>query len=804
MNNKQGNKQQIHNLKLNPLAKAIHQHRTFMRASILAASATLATGTAIAQDTSGDELMLEEVMVTAQKREQSLQDVPVSVMALSAKNIHELGVQSFSDYVLQFPNVSFKSFGAPGGATIYMRGASDGGDANASGSTPSVGLYLDEQPVTAIGANLDIHIYDVERIEALGGPQGTLFGASSQAGTVRIITNKPNTDLFEAGFDLNGYGTNGGDASYSVEGYVNIPMGDRVALRVVAWYLNEGGWIDNVAGTRTYQLEGGYGYNPNNFGRTRTINNDHLIEDDFNELEKTGLRAALRVDLSDNWTGTLGVITQKTDSDGVWEYDPTLPGKDSIQRYNSDYQDDKFTQGSLTIEGNFDKAQLVYAGAYLDRDVDYQTDYSAYGEDTYFVPYYACDYSATGPDLDTQSATDCTSLDEFYNEDNKYKRSSHELRLVSTGDSRWHYTVGLYYENAKHDYFLKWIQPFMSPTLMVPGSVPNLYFNTNQKRKDTQKAIFGEVTFDFTESFSGTLGIRYFDEDHKVSGVVGWGPGVFCPDTPDCRDTNVDSKTGTSDTVFKGNLSWRINDDAMVYVTYSEGYRPGGLNRDPGLPSEALEWIPDKLKNYEFGWKTTWAGGRVRWNGAAYIMKWDDIQYTVYSFALSACCGNVYNLSTAKVKGFESDISILASENFTLSAAVAYNDGNTTDDFILPSGLLSVPDGTELPNVPQWKGNIIGRYDFSLGDMPAYAQLLWSYNGSSWSEIVPETRFKQSSYNIANFRTGIMKDTWGVDLYVNNLTDEVAEIYVHPRNYEPTVVTNRPRSYGLRYWMRFY
>jgi outer membrane receptor protein involved in Fe transport len=300
--------------------------------------------------------------------------------------------------------------------------------------------------------------------------------------------------------------------------------------------------------------------------------------------------------------------------------------------------------------------------------------------------------------------------------------------------------------------------------------------------------------------------MRYFDETHKVTGVVGWGPGVFCPGTPDCRDTNADSKTSTDDTVFKANLTWRVNDDAMVYVTWSEGYRPGGLNRDPGLPSQ--EWVPDFLTNYEFGWKTTWNGGRVRWNGAAYFMDWEDIQYTVYNFFLSACCGNVYNLSTAEVKGFESDISILASEAFTLSAAVAYNDGETTDDFILPPGSdgvsrLSVPEGTELPNVPKWKGNIFGRYSFDISDMPAYAQLTVSYTGNSWSEIVPDTRFKQDSYTVANFRTGIARDSWGVDLFVNNLTDEVAQFYVHPRNYEPTIVSNRPRSYGLRYWMRF-
>jgi outer membrane receptor protein involved in Fe transport len=806
MNRNRNAEQDFNQLKLTPLARAISQHRRLAHASLLAAASTVAASPALAQEASGDELMLEEVTVTAQKREQSLQDVPVSVMALNSRAIEELGITSFSDYVLQMPNVSFKSFGVPGGATIYMRGVADGGDANASGSTPSTGLYLDEQPVTAIGTNLDIHIYDVERIEALGGPQGTLFGASSQSGTVRIITNKPDPSGFEAGFDLGGFGTKGGEGSYSVEGFANIPMGERAALRLVAWYVNEGGWIDNLPGTRTYQLEGGYGYNeayypPAPYGRTHTINNKNLVKDDFNELEKTGLRAALRVNLSDSWTGTLGVITQNAESEGVWEYDPTLDGESSIQRFHPEYQDDKFTQGSLTIEGNFESAQLVYAGAYLDRSVDYQSDYSAYGEDAYFVPYYACDYSATGPDLDTQSNTDCTSLDEFYTEDNEYKRSSHELRLMSMGDGRFHYTLGLYYEDAEHDYFLKWIQPGMSPTLQVPDSTRALYFRTDQVREDKQTAVFGELTYDFTDRLSGTFGMRYFDETHKVTGVVGWGPGNFCKSDPGCRDTDADSKTSNDDTVFKGNLSWRVNEDAMIYITYSEGYRPGGLNRDPGLPSQ--EWIPDKLKNYEFGWKTTLSDGRVRWNGAAYFMDWSDIQYTVYSFSLSACCGNVYNLSTAEVKGFETDISVLASENFMLSAAVAYNDGETTDDFVLPNGLLSVPDGTELPNVPEWKGNIFGRYTFNIGDMPAFAQLVWSYTGSSYSEIVPSTRFKQSSYSIVNFRTGISRDAWGVDLFVNNLTDERAEIYVHPRNYEPTVVTNRPRSYGLRYWMRF-
>ena len=209
------------------------------------------------------------------------------------------------------------------------------------------------------------------------------------------------------------------------------------------------------------------------------------------------------------------------------------------------------------------------------------------------------------------------------------------------------------------------------------------------------------------------------------------------------------------------------------------------------------------FENYEIGWKTTSDDGRMRFNGAAYLMDWSDVQYTVYNFSLSACCGNVYNLSTAEILGVEADITYAVSEAWTLSAAFAYNDGETTDDFVLPNGLLSVPDGTELPNVPEWKGNIFARYEFNMSDMPAYAQLAWSYTGKSWSEIVPASRYQQESYSIANFRTGLNKGSWGVDLYVNNLTNEAAEIYVQPRNYEPTTVVNRPRNYGLKFWKRY-
>ncbi|MDH3480869.1 MAG: TonB-dependent receptor [Gammaproteobacteria bacterium] len=745
--------------------------------------------------------VLDEITVTATKRAESLQDVPISVTALSADTLEELGIVDFDGYAQMLPTLSYKSVG-PGTATLIMRGASDGGDGNASGSQPSVGLYLDETPVTTIASNLDIHIYDIERIEALAGPQGTLFGASSQSGNLRIITNKPDSSEFSAGVDLGGSSTTEGDPSYSVEGYVNAPLSDTAAIRLVGWYLDEGGYIDNVAGTRTFILEGGYGYNPDPnapYGRTATLDNDSFIAEDTNELKKVGARAALRIDLNDNWTADAGVIFQNLETDGTWDHDPSNVSDREIQRFFPDFSDDEFVQANITVEGKIGKNMLVYSGSIMDRDVQYQADYSAYGEDAYWVPYYVCDYSATGPDLATQTNTDCTSLAEYYQEDNQYERDTHELRLQSIGDGKFNYTVGVYYSKITHEYLQEWIQPGISPNRTVPGGADKRFFRTDQKREDEQTALFGEVTFDFSPSVSGTLGARFFQNDSKLEGVVGWGPVLFGD-----ADTSVDASYDDSDSIFKLNLTWRVNNDVMLYFTASEGYRPGGLNRDPGLAAfGAAEYTPDFLTNYEIGWKTTLADGRVRLNGAAYIADWEDVQYTIYDFSLSRCCGSVYNLADADIQGLEVDVTGLITDRWTISASVAYNDGETKGDFLLINDRLAVPDGTELPNVPDLKGNIWTRYGFEAGGFDAYGQLALSYTGSSFNEIRPDQRSPQDSYSILNLRAGISKENWGIDAYINNATDEVAQLYVSPRPYEPSITTNRPRSIGVKYWKRF-
>ena len=231
--------------------------------------------------------MLDEVVVTATKRTENLQDVPVSVMVLDTEKLADLEVRGFDDYIQFLPTVSYTSNG-PGYGQVYMRGISSGGDGNHSASMPSIGVYLDEQPVTTINQILDVHVYDIARIETLSGPQGTLFGQGSQSGTIRIITNKPEIGQFEAGYDAFADTVEHGDGGFGLEGFVNIPINDRMAVRLVGWHTDEGGWIDNVPGEIHYDM-----------GDITRDNLGHLVEDDCNTAKTTGARALLKIDLND-------------------------------------------------------------------------------------------------------------------------------------------------------------------------------------------------------------------------------------------------------------------------------------------------------------------------------------------------------------------------------------------------------------------------------------------------------------------------------------------------------------------------
>jgi outer membrane receptor protein involved in Fe transport len=305
---------------------------------------------------------LEEIIVTAQKREENLQAVPLSIQAIGTARLEELNVVDFEDYAKHMPSVSYV---ARPGSRRCTCAASCGGDGNHSGSLPSVGIYLDEQPITTIQGALDIHMYDIARVEALAGPQGTLYGASSQSGTLRIITNKPELGEFSAAYGLEGNTISGGDNGYLAEGYVNVPVRDNMAIRLVGWARHDAGYIDNVAGTRTF------------VGNGITADNSARANDDDNDIDTVGGRAALRIDLNESWTVTPTLMYQKQEANGSFADDPAV-GEGKVTHFLPDLTEDRWTQAALTVEGKIGNFDIVYAGSYLDREVDSELDYSDY------------------------------------------------------------------------------------------------------------------------------------------------------------------------------------------------------------------------------------------------------------------------------------------------------------------------------------------------------------------------------------------------------------------------------------------
>ena len=375
----------------------------------LSASRVAFVGSSVlfATSATADE-QLEEVVVTAQKREQNAQDIPMSISTLVGETLNELNIKDFADYVLQLPSVSSVQR-RPGMGQIFMRGISDGGNSNQSLQGPAVAIYLDEAPVTAIGDNLDVHIYDINRIEVLSGPQGTLYGASAQAGNLRIITNKP-TDEFDSGANFSLSTTDGGEPSNLVEGFVNIPLTDNAALRIVGFSDNEGGYIDAVSDSITYPLS----------GITRT--NEGYVKSDFNEAMTKGYRAALRVDLSDSWTLDAKVMGQQTETDGVWDHEPERLGKYKVGRFFEDSQDDDWTKFSATITGDIGFADLTFTTSALERDFEVLSDYSHYSVNGSVEGYYTCYTYYFG---------DCVDPSVQFENDTTQEVTTHELRIAS-------------------------------------------------------------------------------------------------------------------------------------------------------------------------------------------------------------------------------------------------------------------------------------------------------------------------------------------------------------------------------------
>ena len=715
-----------------------------------------------------DDMMIEEVIVSAQKKSENLQNVPISVTTLSADELDSLNIKDFADYVLQLPAASAVQR-RPGQGQIFMRGISDGGNVNQSLQGPAVAIYLDESPVTMIGDNLDVHVYDIERVESLTGPQGTLYGAASQAGNLKIITKKPSSE-FDSGFNLSAESTRGGDGSTMVEGFVNIPLSQNAALRFVGFNDRDGGFIDSVNDSITYPLSG------------ITRSNEVFVEDNFNDAVKDGYRAALRVDLSENWKLDVNYMGQETSTNGVWDHNPDELGEYNVSRFYDDKTHDEWTRFSATVTGDLGFADLTFTTSSLERDFEVLSDYSHYSIDGYVEGYYTCYEYYFGPCVDPSI--------QFEN-DTHQEYDTTEVRLSSKEGEKFNWIIGAFQTENVTEYDSQWHVPAINPAAAVPDS-DDLYYQTDQVRAEDESAVFGELYYQINDKMELTLGHRKFDNETTLKGFVGT---VFWPNYilgSSTRSDNVNSKYDGSDSISKINLSYQVDNNSMLYITRSEGYRPGGANRTSQL---GATYDADFLTSTEFGFKSISMDGRLRLNGAMYQMDWDDIQLGWFDSSISLL-GLVDNIGKANSNGFEIDAKYILSDTVTVAVGYANNEAVLKEDYVL-RGVVEAKDGQDLPFTPDTKYNVTVNVD--TGDTSSL-QFNYVYVDEMWNDLFYDDREMQDSYGIANlsFTTQVGENST-MQIYMDNIFDEVAQLYINSEDIQRLTTVNRPTTVGVKF-----
>jgi iron complex outermembrane receptor protein len=762
-----------------------------------------------------DSDALAEITVTARKQTENLQDVPQSIGVFTAQDIQNMGISQFEDYATRSPSISYISIG-PGYQEFFMRGVSDGSNPNVA-NTSTTGLYLDEQSLSYFGGIPDLHMYDIQRIEVLNGPQGTLYGASSMSGAVKIITNKPDPSAFAAGIDLDGGQIDGGLQNEIVEGFVNIPLiTDKAALRVSGFYDHQGGFINNLETSR-------------NWINGTTSNNSEWAGDNYNHERIYGGRAAINFKFNDAWSAILSGDYQSQSTHGAWDQDPARYGERNVSRFGPESGERVNRLMSLTVTGDVGIGDLIYAGGYWNRANHTVNEYSEYvqyaqiqpnntGYQSYagWVQSFACATSSpSGTPGVADSFAGCNVPTMYTDYTDKTDRWSHELRLSSKPGGSTHWTAGLYWEQTRDIYSDLYAYPGINfngqaaqtALSYYEGATPlpsEWYSYSNQRTDNHQFAAFGEITQDLTKQWSVIVGLRYFKSHDSTSDD--WSGYFYQPKEPTPTESVSFSKV-----TYKAGINYKYSDNALFYFSFAQGFRDGGFNTSagPANPLVPATYQPDTLDSYEIGWKTVMDGGRFLFNGAAYYMPWKNYQTAVFDLAIDTVTFNA-NIGDARIYGVESNIEYRPIHGLTLSLAGNYNDSVLTSNAYNNPEFV-VTSGQRLPFVPYFKGSASARYEMPLGpSFNTYAQFDISYTGDMWSDLNTSTlsstgRSLQPSYTLSNIRWGLSnaKDSWGVEAYITNLGNTRAVIYTNKYNYDGRETTNEPRVFGLRLKYRF-
>ena len=733
---------------------------------------------------------LDDIVVTAEKRSENLEKVPLSIVAYGAEALAETGVQDFSELAARIPGVTLNSVG-PGRSSYSIRGV-----ASVGGNAPTTGLYVDETPILPSGgdgatASIDPDLFDLARIEVLRGPQGTLYGASSMGGTVRLITNQPNLTAEQGAVNIEGSDTKHGGGNVRLDAMVNIPLVvDRAALRVVATYKDFSGFIDRQVGVWAPNPNVAPGFPAYPVSPTQPTAVIHHVNTD----KLYSLRTTLKVAVNDSFTVTPSVWAQDLQEGGPSDYDVISgdAGGPLVQRrpFNlSEAYSDRFVLSNLTLNYEFGFGSLKSTTSYMKRSEVTPDDETEALEvnipQGQFVP------NVYAPIVTTRELTE-------------------ELRFTfDPSGSALSGVVGAYFNNANRHYYVNYVTPNYnalfanSPTSIAffgPGSLSDTNYSQHGDYSPKQSALFTELNYAITSRWKATAGVRWYDLEYTTvryeDGLSNGGPTL--------------SAGSAKNTGFnpKAELSFQATEADLFYASLSRGVRPGGVNTSnlaaKGCGQDYGPYGPDSLWNYEAGAKTRWLDGALTVNAAAYYIKWSDVQQ---GRTLPCSYQITENAGSAVVHGAEFEIQGQVGHHLQLGMGAGYTKAVLAAD--APS--LNGVKGQQLENVPLWNGGVTLKYVFSLFRQSAdgFVRADGQYVGESYPDFDrTDPATFQRAHGLLDLRAGLVHGAWEANLFANNVFDKQAALsrFISD-NYDAStrsrIFTNRPRSVGLSVGWRF-
>jgi len=740
---------------------------------------------------------LEEVIVTAQKRNQALADIPMSVSVLAGEALERQQATDFQDFAAMVPGLSLNS-NTRGITRVTLRGVNTGGVAS------TVGVYVNDVPfgsssglANAAILSGDFDTFDVARIEVLRGPQGTLYGASSLGGVLKYVANEPSTDKFEGRFQASLEDLSGGEAGYAVTGVLNMPVSDTVAVRASGFYREDGGYTKSIGNNPILALQ----------DPTVTIENT-LVEKEMNGSTVDGGRLSALFKPSDNFSLDLTAYFQDINSDNAdaYEVDPTTLKPLYDGRVASRYHDEptaiKYRVYSATLDWDFGAASLESVTSYSEFTEDLRRDVASIdalgvGLPTAQLLTFAYSTPGTTDRLLSGIIRQTTATDKF----------TQEFRLISPENERFEWLLGAYYTDEDSGINPQNIVPVEAGTDDRAQGIPSLAeISLDSTYKEF--ALFANATWHIAPKFDLSFGGRWSDNDQDATQRITVRlPDFLLPGGILVQDFD-NLKSSESPFTWSVSPRYEFTDTTSMYARVATGFRPGGPNVLPPNSGAPETYDSDELTNYELGLKTGNADGSFTLDVAAFFLDWKDIQLfqVVNGFGINA------NGGTAESQGLEFTATA-RSGGLSLTFSGAYTDAKLTEDTdpVLVGGF----DGDALPFVPEWSLALGGDYEWAAGSGTAYVGGQVSYTGDRPADFNSRIdpldptgpRREADAYTTIDLRAGVVWDQWSLELYGKNVTDEegISDIIapgVFP-NGAGGIALIRPRTIGLALGVRF-